>query len=97
MVDEGRKINELDYIDADNNLVEVISNFTDQWFDLSEAFEDWYEDVTDTYKKVQTYEKTMTSFTTTLANVHQENPLPTKLDPSTLSRSKVAEIEVLVT
>ena len=95
MVEEGRNINALDYVDTENNLVELISAFTDQWYDLGTEFDEWYEEVTETYDNFHQFKKHVSTFTSTLAHVAQDSPLPVKLDPSRL-RSQVEEVEVTI-
>jgi len=94
-VEEGCKINKLDYIDHDNDLVGLISDFTDRWFDLNRDFDDWYTEVTEKHKMFQQLKNTISSFTSTLVYVDRDNPLPAMFDPSRL-RSQVEEVEVFV-
>lgn len=94
-MEEGCKINKLDYIDHDNDLVGLISDFTDRWFDLNRDFDDWYTEVTEKHKMFQQLKNTISSFTSTLVYVDRDNPLPAMFDPSRL-RSQVEEVEVFV-
>ncbi|XP_065889965.1 microtubule-actin cross-linking factor 1-like isoform X3 [Dysidea avara] len=90
MLEEGRKINGLNYIDVDNDLSDKLNDIIDRWHDLNQSFDMWYQDVMDAEDNFKQWDTMMTEFTDKFVACHQDNPLPTELDPSKL-KSQVVE------
>lgn len=93
MLEEGRKINGLNYIDVENDLSDRLNDIIDRWHDLNQSFDLWYQDVMDAEDNFKQWDTMMNDFTSKLVACHQDNPLPTELDPSKL-KSQVVEKQV---
>ena len=94
MLAEGRKINELTYIDVDNDLGEKLSTIIDRWFDLGRAFDQWFEDMIEAQDNFEQWETQLTDFIKELAESDKNNLLPVMLEPSKL-QSQVDKAQVM--
>ena len=93
MLEEGRKINELSYIDVDNDLGETLSAVIDRWYELGRSFEQWYDDMMEAQENFKQWDSQLKDFIDKLAASTKSNPLPVELDPSTL-QSQVDKAKV---
>jgi len=93
MLEEGRKINGLNYIDVDNDLSDRLNDIIDRWHDLNQSFDLWYQDVMEAEDNFKQWDTMMGDFTSKFVTCHQDNPLPTELDPSKL-KCQVVEKQV---
>lgn len=97
MLEEGRKINELVYTeDVDNELEGRLHVIIDRWFDLNRAFDQWYDDIMEAQEAFKQWDGKLKDFIDKLISSGQNNPLPTKLDPSKLA-SQVDDVKVDMT
>ena len=94
MLEEGRKINELTYIDVENDLGERLNNIIDRWFDLGRAFDQWYEDMMEAQENFKHWDTELKDFIAKLATADKSNPLPVELEPSKL-QSQVDKVKVI--
>ena len=95
MLEEGRKINELTYIDVDNDLSDRLHSIIDQWFDLGRAFDQWYKDMTEAQENFKQWDTQLKDFIEKLGACNGSNPLPTELEPSKL-QSQVDRVQVIL-
>lgn len=96
MLEEGRKINELSCIDIDNDLGDRLNKIIDKWFDLSRAFDQWYDDMMETQENFKQWDTQLKDFIDKLVTTTEGNPLPVELEPSKL-QSQVDKVEVMIT
>ena len=94
MLAEGRKINELTYIDVDNDLGEKLSTIIDKWFDLGRAFDQWLEDMMEAQDNFKQWDTQLKDFGEKLVASNKSNPLPVMLEPSKL-QSQVDKAQVM--
>ena len=95
MLTEGRKINELDYIDVENDLGQTLSSIIDRWSDLNRAFEAWYDDMMEAQENFKQWDSQLKDFIDKLAASSKGNPLPVELEPSKLL-SQVDKAKVIL-
>ena len=95
MLEEGRKINELTYIDVDSDLSSRLSTIIDKWFDLGRAFDQWYEDVTEAKENFKQWDSQLKDFIDKLNTVTRDNPLPIEVEASKL-QSQVDKVKVII-
>ena len=93
MLEEGRKINELTYIDVDNDLGDRLNTVIDRWYDLGRAFEHWFDDMMEAEKNFKQWDSQLKDFMDKLAASSKGNPLPVELEPSKL-QSQVDKAKV---
>ena len=93
MLEEGRKINELSYIDVDNDLGETLNAVIDRWYELGRSFEQWYEDMMEAQENFKQWDSQLKDFIDKLAASTKSNPLPVELEPSKL-QSQVDKAKV---
>lgn len=94
MLEEGRKINELTYVDVENDLGGRLSTIVDRWFDLGRAFDQWYEDMMDAQENFKQWDTQLKDFVDKMAASDKSNPLPAELEPSKL-QLQVDKVQVI--
>ena len=57
MLEEGRKINELSYIDFENDLGQTLNAVIDRWYELNRAFDSWYDDMTEAQENFKQWDR----------------------------------------
>ena len=95
MLEEGRKINELTYIDVDNDLSDRLHSIIDRWFDLGRGFDQWYKDMMEAQENFKQWDTQLKDFIDKLVASDEANPLPTELEPSKL-QSQVDKVQVIL-
>lgn len=95
MLEEGRKINELAYINVESDLSDRLNSIIDRWFDLGRAFDQWYEDMTEAQANFKQWDRQLSDFIEKLAVVDHNNSLPIELEPSKLL-SQVDKVKVML-
>ena len=95
MLEEGRKINELAYIDFENDLGQTLNTVIDRWYELNRAFDSWYDDMTEAQENFKQWDAKLKDFIDKLTASAEGNPLPVELEPSKLL-SQVDKAKVIV-
>ena len=95
MLEEGRKINELAYIDFENDLGQTLNTVIDRWYELNRAFDSWYDDMTEAQENFKQWDAKLKDFIDKLTASAEANPLPVELEPSKLL-SQVDKAKVIV-
>lgn len=98
MLEQGRKLYKLSYIDEDNDIQERVDTIIDNWYELREKCKSWYEDLEEELDNINEQEKMRDKFIHTLSNAVSDNPfkLHYKLKPESVNSEVVEELQVSV-
>ena len=57
MLEQGRKLYKLDYVDEDNDIQERVDTIVDKWSELCENSRQWYDDLKEEQEYTNEQEK----------------------------------------
>ena len=98
MLEQGRKLYKLDYIDEDNDIQERVFNIIDKWSELCENSRKWYDDLMEEQENTNDQKKVLNIFIEALENSDLKNPFKQhcKLKPESINLDFVKELQVCV-
>ena len=98
MLEQGRKLYQLDYIDEDNDIQERVDDIVDKWSELCENSRQWYDDLKQEQEDTNEQKEILANFIGTLENSDSENPFKQlwKLKPESITSESVEELQVRV-
>ena len=97
MLEQGRKLYTLNYVDEDNDIQDRVSKIIDKWNELCHNLRSWKEDLEEEQEDTKEQKEMLDKFSDTLGNAISDNPFKQhcKLKPESV-KSEVEELQVCV-
>ena len=96
MLEQGRKLYKLDYIDDDNDIQERVDDIVDKWSELCENSRQWYDDLKEEQEDTNEQEKVLNNVIGTLKDSDVKFKEHCKLKPESINSEFVEELQVCV-